>query len=71
MPLTTWSASCPVALSRCARLAVWHRPVGSSCTVAVSCEWSTGLVQHCRRLFIRLAGINGAACPQVLQVMMA
>jgi hypothetical protein len=36
-------------------------------TVAVSCEWSAGLVQHCSRLPARLACVNGAAYPHVLQ----
>jgi hypothetical protein len=33
----------------------------------VSCEWSAGLVQHCSRLPARLACVNGAAYPHVLQ----
>jgi hypothetical protein len=39
--------------------------------VAVSCEWSAGPAQHCSCLPARLVGINGAACPYVLQVMLA
>jgi hypothetical protein len=65
-----WSASCPVALPCHARSAVWHHPVGSSRTVAVFCEWSTGTTLHCIHLSAHLTYHDGAACLHVLQAIM-
>jgi hypothetical protein len=56
-----------VALPHCTRSAVWRHPVGSSHTVAVSYEWSTGPTLHCCRMPAHLAG----HCPHVLQAIMA
>jgi hypothetical protein len=50
------------------RSAVWHRAVGSLCTVVVSGEWSAVLALHCSHLSARLAGIDCSARPHVLQV---
>jgi hypothetical protein len=45
----------------------WHRAIGSHGTVAVPCEWSTGLGLHCRCMFVCLAGIKCVTCPHILQ----
>jgi hypothetical protein len=71
MSSAAWSAFCLIALPHRARLAVWRRPVGLPHIVAVSCEWSTGLVLHCSRLSTCLTGHDGAACPHVIQIIMA
>jgi hypothetical protein len=40
---------------------VWHHATGSPYTVAVSCEWSTGLTLHSR--------CTVATCPHILQAL--
>jgi hypothetical protein len=71
MSSTSSCASWPIALTHRTWSAVWHHLVGLLSTVTVSCEWSTGPVQHCSRLSVRLAGHDGATCPHVLQATMA
>jgi hypothetical protein len=55
-----WGASCSVALPRRTCSAVWRHLVESPRTIAVSCEWSTGLphtiAMSCRPCWFRLPG---------------
>jgi hypothetical protein len=71
MSSTVWSMSCPIALPRYARSAVWHHLVESPCTVAMSCEWTTGPTLYYSHLSTHLAGHDGATCPHILQAAMA
>jgi hypothetical protein len=71
MSSAAWSTSCPVILPCDVLSAVWCHPIGPPRTIVVSHEWSTGPALHCSRLFARLAGHDGAACPHVLQAIMA
>jgi hypothetical protein len=71
MSSTAWGMSSPIALPHCTWLALWHHPVRSPCTVAVSCEWSARPERHCSRLSARLVAINRVTYPNVLHAMMA
>jgi hypothetical protein len=71
MSSAAWSMPYLVALSCCARSAVWRCPVGLPHNVAVSCEWSTGPALHCSRLSAHLAGHDGSVCLHVLHAIMA
>jgi hypothetical protein len=44
---------------------------GRLTTVAVSHEWSTGMVLHCSRMFSHLTSHDGAACLHVSQALIA
>jgi hypothetical protein len=68
---SAWRVSYLVASPHHVWLAIWHRPVGPPRTVAVSHEWSIELALHCSPMSTRLIGHDGAACPHVLQVIMA
>jgi hypothetical protein len=71
MSSAVWTASYPIALPRYARSMVWRRPVRLPRIVVVSSEWSIGLVMHYSHLSIFLVGHDCAACPHILQAIMA
>jgi hypothetical protein len=65
------SVSCLVALPRYTWSTVWPVLSGHLTTLAMPCEWSIGLALNCSRLFTCLTGLDGVACPHVLQAIIA
>jgi hypothetical protein len=60
MPSSMWRASCLVSSPHHAWSAIWRHPIALPRTVAMSHEWSIGLVLHCSHMFARLEGHDGA-----------
>jgi hypothetical protein len=71
MPSTVWCMPCLVIPPHHAQSVAWRCAVGPPDTLAEPGMWSTGPALHCSHSSVRLASIDYAACPYILQAQMA